>query len=342
MLQSFIMKITQKKTIISLLITLALTLTSCDFSDSSEQMIERSGLYFDTYVSITLYDTDNVNCADETLKICEKYDNLFSISKPDSDITKINNAGTESVTVDKDTCEMLSLAQKFSSECNGSFDVSIYPVSKLWDFHTKDGIVPSNTDIEKALEYIDFNNIIIDTDNNCVTKTDKNVQIDPGAVAKGYIADKIKEYLISCNIDKAVINMGGDLCILGSKTPNNGFKIAIKNPDSDESVLECLELNDISVATSGIYERCFTVNDTLYHHILDPKTGYPAATDIKSISIISDSSAYCDMVCTSCIVMGLNDSIKFIDNAPNIEAVILDTSNNIHYSKGIAKYMPKQ
>lgn len=342
MLQSFIMKITQKTLISTTIILLLLILVSCDFPDNSVKRTERSGLYFDTYISITLYDTDDVKCADEALKICEKYDNLFSASKIGSDIYNINSAGTDPVHVDKDTCEMLELSQAFSQSCPDYFDLTIYPVSKLWDFHNADGFIPDSNDIKEAVQYVNFNDFSVDSKSQTVTKSNPDVQIDAGAVAKGYIADKLKEYLQSCQITKAVINMGGDLSIIGSKTNNSGFKIAIKNPNSDNDVLESLELSDICVATSGIYERCFEQNGKLYHHILDPHTGYPADTDIMSVSIISDSSAYCDMICTACIVMGLDNAMNYIENNPNIEAIILDTDGKLHYSGGIDKYLIKQ
>ncbi len=308
---------------------------------SSPVSSSRSGIYFDTIVNIDIYGApaeESEQILDECMNICDRYEKLFDKNSAGGDISKINSSDGKSVTVSEDTISLLGTALKYCDLTDGRFDITIYPVSALWDFHEENPSVPDDDKIKNALSHVNWHDLIVDEDNMTVTAKD-NVTIDAGAVAKGYIADRIADYLSACPLTGAVINIGGDIRLVGSKAENTPFTIGINDPFNKGSVAAALTLSDAAVATSGIYERAFTVNDTLYHHILDTKTGYPVDTDLESVTVITSDAVDADCLCTVCILLGSEKGMDLIENTADTEAVFIRKDASMIFSSDAAEYI---
>ena len=324
-----------------LFITTAFILSGCtSFGDNTHY--SKSGLYFDTIVSVDIYgcskDTaDSVlsNCTD----ICTRYENLFNKNIPSSDIARINSGSGTCVSVDHDTAILLSDSLKYCSLSDGAFDITVNPVSDLWDFHEGSEKIPDDDSLEKACSLVDYSKISVDTDNDTVTLENAGASIDVGAAAKGYIADKIAEYLKTEPITGAIINMGGDMRLIGTKSADELFTIGINDPFSKGVPTLALYLSDISVATSGTYERSFTAGGKRYHHILSTKTGKSVDTDIESVTVITDRALDSDCLCTVCIIYGYDKASALIESIPDTEAVFILSDKAVRYTSGAGRYI---
>ena len=177
---------------------------------------------------------------------------------------------------------------------------------------------------------------------NSVTLTDPEASVEVGSIAKGFVADRIAEYLNSESITGAIINMGGDMRLIGSKPDGDLFNIGIQDPFGSGSCTESLYISDMAVATSGTYERCFTANGKKYHHILDTATGYPVDTDIESVTVISDNAEDCDCLCTIAIIEGSQKALEIIEHTENTEAVIILSDKTVLHSSGANRYIRQQ
>ncbi len=299
-----------------------------------------SGIYCDTIINIDIYGAgkDSQTICDNCRNMCEHYQNLFDKNNPVSDIYAVNHSDSGKVSVDHDTALLLGKALVYSEKSDGLFDITIAPVSSLWDFHEENAHIPGDHEIMAALPLVDYTALSADPGNNTVTLK-KGMSIDPGGVAKGYIADRIAEYLLSCSITGAIINMGGDIRVIGTKPDNSMFSIGINDPFKDGTIGMALGISDMSVATSGIYERCFTSEGRTYHHILDPSTGYPVDTDIESVTVITESATDADCLCTLCILYGSEKAMELIENTEDTEAVMILTDNTMLTSSGASRFI---
>ena len=328
-----------KKVLITLLVVSLLPVSGCNTAMNSRYT--KSGIYFDTIVSVDIYgaakdDADRI--LSECMNLCDKYQQLFDESIQTSDIYRINTSGSDPVKVGHDTAVLLDKALDYSKLTGGRFDITIDPVSDLWDFHGDNACIPSHDLIADALKRVGYENITVDTVNDTVSiKGDASV--DVGAVAKGYIADRICEYLSSCPIEGAIINMGGDLRLTGTKNGRDRFDIGINDPFSQGSVMADLCLTDKAVATSGTYERCFTIGDRRYHHILDTATGFPVDTDVESVTVITDEAVSADCLCTVLIILGSEDGLDLIEKTSDTEAYIIKTDGSVMTSSGMGQYI---
>ena len=336
MKRSYLNKIISAIVLISCLLCQAFILTSCAGNKIIEPVASDTFISLDTVITVSLYKISGDNTMSyeavlsEAKKVCEKYNALFDPDDPSSDIYKINHAGGGNVNISEDTAYLIEKSLDLSLKTDGKIDISIYPLKLLWN----EGKVPSPDDINKALSHVDFNNIILDTDKNTVCLSDPEASIDLGFIAKGYIADKIKERLISCGVKSAIIDLGGNVQTIGSKPDNSTFNIGIKKPFSKNGeVIDTINVSDISVVTAGTYERYFEEDGKIYHHILDPSTGYPADSGIVSATIIYPESTTADALSTACIVLGYDKAVKLLDDHPLVKAVfVTDSGETLYYN----------
>ena len=300
-----------------------------------------SGMYFDTVVSIDLYGASSADAdtiLDQCMSICEHYQDLFDKNTITSDIAKINSASGSPVHVDHDTAMLTSRALEYSNMSEGRFDITIAPVTALWDFHEDIGKIPDPSDLKSACKLVNFKNVSVDTVNDTVTVSGGS-SIELGAAAKGYIADRIADHLQSCDISGAIINMGGDIRLVGEKPDGSPFVIGVNDPFNENSVTCALALCDMAVATSGTYERCFTIDGRKYHHIIDTSTGYPVRTDIESVTVITKSALDADCLCTVAILYGSKEAMKLIENSADTEAVFILDDGSMIMSSGAYAYI---
>lgn len=231
---------------------------------------------------------------------------------------------------------------EYSKKSDGRFDIAIEPVSSLWDFTVKKPTVPDEQKIEKALAYVDYQKIALDDQK--LTFQMPGMGIDLGGIAKGFIADELKAYLGKKGVKSAVIDLGGNVLCIGKKDPKTPFHIGIQQPFADRNeTIAAVSVDGLSIVSSGIYERYFKTEDgTLYHHILNPKTGYSYDNDLMAVTILSKKSVDGDGLSTSCFAMGKKEGLAFINNIDGVEAVFITKDEKMHYSKGFSKYLYKQ
>ncbi|WP_312371631.1 FAD:protein FMN transferase [Lachnoclostridium sp.] len=295
--------------------------------------ISKSSFKLNTVVSITLYDSQDESIIDEAFQLCDYYENLLSRTKKESEIYQLNEKAHNSYTVSDDTKELLTKGIHYSQLSNGAFDLTLEPLTSLWNFGSSEERLPSQDEIKEALTHIGYQYLTLD--GNTITFEKDGMGIDLGAIAKGYIADKMKEFLISKGVNSAIINLGGNILCVGEKPDGSAFKVGIQKPFKDRNeTIAVVEIRDLSVVSSGIYERFFTVDGKNYHHILNPATGYPYENDLTSVTIISKESVDGDALSTTCFALGLEKGMKLIESMPDTYAVFITSDYELHYTKG--------
>lgn len=308
--------------------------TFMKLTNNNANQLSKTGYYFDTKIDITIYGlpTKSANTIlDKAMDLCSYYEHLFSKTLEDTDIYRINTSNGSPTFVDAETINLISLACQYSEESNGIVDPSVGLLTDLWHITEEDFNLPSNEEINKAKEHINYNNILIDDANKTITLLDPQMKLDLGFIAKGYIADKLKELLISEGVSSALINLGGNILCINTKPDGSNFNIGVNDPKKPyENAIKTLSINNKSVVSSGDYERCVTIDDKLYHHIISIKNGYPAESNLSQVTIISDSSVEGDALSTICFILGSEEAKKYLsDNHPNIEAIFVDSSGQI-------------
>lgn len=323
-----------KKKFVFLICLALLCLTFCGCQSSQSSPISKSGVYLDTVITVTLYGTEKESILDHCLSLCESYEALFSRTMEGSDVYRMNHAGGQPTQVSPETARLIEKAISYSNISDGAFDCTIAPLSTLWDFKNNPGQVPSQEEIEAARSLVDYRTIQVSQ--TTVTLKNPSAAIDLGGIAKGYIADRLKDYLTSQGITSALINLGGNVLTIGSKPDGSPWNIGIQKPFAERNAsIASLKVTDQSLVTSGTYERYFTVGGTVYHHLLDPATGYPADTGLSSVTILSDDSIDGDALSTSCFVLGIDKGMELIESLPGVEALFVTSEDELLYSSGL-------
>lgn len=359
-----------KKYILFLVFSLILIL----FLLNSKKINLTSNIFLlDTNINITLYNVNDNdyynNLINNSESLISKFEYIFSKTLNNSELYIINNrTNNDFIKISVDLAYLFEASKYFYSISNNKFDVSLYDSIDLWTKARNNKVLPHNDDIKKSLttsnsfkykiyyknyeaysEYTYLKNII--SNNNYIELIDnlkkQNIELyikfddidskyDFGAIAKGYIADYIKFYLIQNNVKSAIINLGGNVLCIGKKNVFNNFKVGINKPFSKNEIIKAVEINDKSCVTSGIYERYFVTDDTnqIWHHIIDNSTGYPVYNDLCSVTIISNNSIIGDSLSTICMLNGITDSSKILEYFKeniddSIYAIFIDKNFNI-------------
>ncbi|MGI5894457.1 MAG: FAD:protein FMN transferase [Candidatus Merdivicinus sp.] len=297
--------------------------------------ISQSAFKLNTVVTITIYDSQDTSLLQNCMELCDHYEQIFSRTLPDSEIARLNRGELADAdgysTLSSDTAALIEEGLRYSARSDGAFDLTIGAVSSLWDFTSSERHVPSADSIEQALPYVGWEQLEFADENRLYMP--EGVKIDPGAIAKGYIADRLKEYLISEGVESATINLGGNVLCIGSKPGGDPFRIGVQKPFADRSeTVGILDITDCSVVSSGIYERYFEEDGKFYHHILDPATGYPCENSLSSVTIISESSVEGDALSTACFALGLEKGLELVESLPGVEAIFIEKDGTMHFS----------
>lgn len=312
------------KKYLSLCIIICLTAALlCGCHTKEDSAISKTGFYFDTVIQIVIYrDTDD-GLLDRCFQYCEEFENRVSRTVKDSEISQINEAGGEPVEVSDDTIKLLEQGILYGDLSGGVFDVTVAPLSTLWNFKDYTGDIPDKESITEALSHVNYKNIMID--GNTVRLKDPEAAIDMGGIAKGYMADRLKEFLLSEGVERGMINLGGNVLTIGKKEDGGNWNIGIRKPFADkQEVIMSVSVGDQSVVTSGSYERYFKTEDgRIWHHILDTKTGYPCDNELYSVTILSDSSVEGDALSTTCFALGLKKGMELIGRTDGVEAIFI-------------------
>lgn len=296
-----------------------------------------------TVSTIQIYDSTDYNILNGCFAIIDKYEKLFSRTLKESEVYRINHSDSNTVTISEELADILKLSLYYGEKTNGAFDISIAPLSSLWDFSSPEHrtSAPAVEDIEAACALINYADVSLNE--NTLTFAKNGMQLELGAVAKGYIADRVKDYLLENGVTSAIINLGGNVLLVGEKPDGSAFNVGIQKPFEDRNsvVVAISELRDVSMVSSGIYERYFyDIDGTFYHHILNPDTGYPCDTDLLQVTIISPDSATGDALSTSCFALGLEKGMELIHSLDNVYAVFMTMDGELHFSNGYLENIP--
>lgn len=306
----------------------------------NEESISNTYYNLGTINEVTLYDV-NKKTGEKILEECGSIlmdiDNKMSNTIKSSDVSKINkNAGKAYTKVSKDTYYVIKKSIEFSNISNDTFDISVGPLIDLWSIGTDNAKVPNKEEIENVLPLVDYSKILLNDENLSVKLSEKNMKIDLGGIAKGYAADKIYDYLKSENIKSAIINLGGNILTLGSKNNDQPFSIGIQDPTMPRgNSIGNIKVSNKSVVTSGIYERYIEKDNKIYHHMLNPHTGYPFENNLNSVTIVSDESIICDALSTTTFGLGLDSGMKLIESLDNVDAIFITKDKKIYLSSNL-------
>lgn len=318
------------------LMPIFILLLFCMLTGCGRKQIEVSQtfFYFDTSVTVTLYGTKNEQAhlqqvMQQVMQLCDSYEAMLSRTKEGSDIYRINHAAGEWTSVNQETVSLIYTALNYCDLTDGQIDITIAPVKDLWQLdaagHTLS--IPDKQSLAQALSHVSYRGVEID--GSKIRLSDPDAAIDLGFIAKGFIADEIKALLIAEKVDGALIDLGGNIAVLGEKPDGNAFRIGIQTPFADRgeysAVVEASDQPDhySAVVTSGVYERYAIYEDTLYHHVLDAHTGRPVQNHLYSVTILTASAVNADALSTTCLVKGLDWSLELISSLDGVDAIFI-------------------
>ena len=309
-------------------------LTACQNSDENKK-VSKDIFAMDTYMTVTAYGKNAENGVNKAVDEINRLETVLSAEKQESDIYKLNETG--SGTLSTDTKNIVSRALEINKTTNGAFDISIYPLMVKWGFTTQKYNVPSKNEISKLLKDVDSSKIIFDEKSGNI-KLKENMKIDLGGIAKGYTSSRVMQIFKECGVTSGLVSLGGNVQALGTKTDGTAWQIAIENPDKSSDYIGVVSVKDKAVITSGGYERYFEKNGKTYHHILDPETGYPAESGVKSVTIVSDDGTLADALSTSLFVMGKEKALDYWREHKNeFDTVLVEDNGDITITGGLEK-----
>lgn len=359
-----------------LILTLIIPQAGCGSNGENYQGIAKTGFYLDTVCTITIYGVDpdsdlgkKLSEADEegqqkrifqlitdAFLECDRCEKVLSKTISSSEISQINAAGGRAVTVSDMTAEVIEKGLEYGTLSNGVFDITIGKATDLWNFHDFQIEEASDSETEndkeadplpdpellkEAVSHVDYRKVKVDDDQ--VALQDPEMEIDLGGIAKGYIADHLTRWLEERGVVSAVIDLGGNIVAIGGKSagllelPKQNFTIGIKDPKSESGqLLGVFSCSDKTVVTSGTYERYVVKDGKKYHHILNPKTGWPADTDVDSVTIITEKNHAVDAdgLSTTCLALGVEKGTALMETIEGAEAVFVDLDGNMTSTSG--------
>lgn len=328
--------------VVALLLFLAVVIffyNRYSFTDSgNSQPITVTDYKLNTYVTVTIYDSTDTALLDECMALCDKYEMIFSRTNPESELYKLNHgmlphSADGYYTVSDELYEVISVGKKYSELSDDAFCIAMEPLTSIWNFSDGMDIVPDDAHIDTVLPFLNSADVLLRAPNE-MAFSNRGMGIDLGAIAKGYIADKMKEYLISKGVNSALIYLGGNVLCIGEKE-TGAFKIGIEKPfDTDSKPIAVVSVSDASVVTSGTYERYFEKDGKFYHHILDKTTGYPIENELTAVTIITPISTDADALSTTCFSLGLEKGMELLESLDDADGFFITDDGEYHYTEG--------
>ncbi len=314
---------------------LAGVLTGCSApAEEMQQPVERSLFAMNTYMTFTAYGEDAQAALQEAEECIQQVEGLWSVTDKDSEIYQANHSGGQPVTVSEETAEIISFALEMAQRTGGALDPTIYPVLTAWGFTTDSKQVPSQQQIAQLLEQVGYDRIQL---NGSELTVPDGMELDLGAVGKGYTADLVTEILRRHGVTSALISLGGNIQAIGSRPDGSDWRLGIRAP-WESGNLGVLTVSDAAVVTSGGYENYFDDEQgNIYWHILDPSTGYPADSGLQSVTIVGREGKMCDALSTALFVMGAQSAEQYWRENGGFEMLLVTDSGEILITEGIAE-----
>ncbi len=322
------------------ILILSVFASGCEQENNNKgDFLARTEFLMDTVMTVRIYDKQDDKILDKVFARLEEIEQRMSLTIESSDINKVNNnAGIGPVEINPDTYEVIARAQHFSELSKGEYDTTIGELVDLWDVKAEEkerDSIPSQEEIDKAKTLVDYKELEL-LEGNKVFLKKPGMKIALGSIAKGYAADEVRRILTENKVERAIIDLGGNLYVLGSKAEGTNWKIGIQDPFKPTGAYAgILEISDLSIVTSGDYERYFYYNGEKYCHIIDPYSGYPTNKDLTGITIISKRSMDCDALATSVFVMGLDKGMEFVKGIDGVEAIFITKDKSVYITDNL-------
>ncbi|NOY65602.1 MAG: FAD:protein FMN transferase [Nitrospirae bacterium] len=317
------------------LVSLILIIVLSGCNSNKERMFKKSEILMDTIVSITVVSKSKEKAEaaiDKAFKEIKRLERLLNFYSEESEIAEINkNSGMRPVKVSPETYEVVDISRTISEKTGGAFDITIGPISGLYDFVRKKR--PSLQEIHALIPLVGYKKMVLNPEERTVYLQKKGMKIDPGGIAKGYAADRAVEILKKEGIKAALVAIAGDIRCFGTKPDGGDWIVGIQNPRAGkgEDVFATIRLKDMAISTSGDYQRYFIEDGKRYHHILDPATGLPAR-GLISVSVVGPLATYTDSLATAVFVKGLTEGKRLAERM-GYHIVAVDRDGNIHISE---------
>ncbi len=294
-----------------------------------------------TRIAVEFWDEDKVHaeqCAEQVFNEMRRIDALMSPYKPNSELSRINQqAAGQAVRISEELFNLLEKALQMSQLSNGAFDITFSSVGHLYNY--REGIKPSEADIQQSLAAINFRHVLLNKTNRSVHFARSGVRIDLGGIAKGYAVDNGIAILAKCGIRGGLVSAGGDSRILGDRG-NRPWMMGVRHPRKKDAVAVMLPLSNTAISTSGDYERFFIEDGKRYHHIISPSTGKSVSTT-WSATVIGPDTTTTDALSTTLFVLGPEKGLQLVESLEGIDAVIIDAQGQMHYSSGLMPPTPE-
>ncbi|MCX7749527.1 MAG: FAD:protein FMN transferase [Clostridia bacterium] len=310
-------------------------LTAC--SNSQPVPVEKQGFYMGTFISEKVYGENAEKAAGEVMDKMKQIESSMTINAPGGEVNNLNmQSGNQKVNLSEETLYVLGKAKHFSTLSEGAFNVTVGPLVKAWGIFTQNPRVPEKGEISRLLSLVDDKDLTINEQEHWAKLSKKGQVVDLGGIAKGYAGDAAINIYKKYNIKSAYINLGGNVVVLGSKPDGTPWKVGIQNPRAQNGVyMAVLSVKDKAVVSSGDYERYFEKDGIRYHHIIDPKTGYPADSDLIGTTIVADLSIDADALSTATFVLGLEKGMRLAQSIEGVEAVFITKDKKVYATKGL-------
>ncbi len=319
-----------------LVFILPLLVLSC--SNGKKTPESRIEFLLGTTCGVTIHDNPSTKTLDKVFRRIKEIEERMSVNLESSEVSAINgNAGKSPVAVSEETYKVVATALKFAALSGGAFDPSIGPVVGLWGIGTERARLPKPEEIAAALKAVDYRKVKLSEADRSVFLTEAGMALDLGAIAKGWAADEAARVLRENGVGKAIIDLGGNIFVLGSHPGNRPWRIGVQNPDKSRGkYIGIVQAEDLAVVTSGIYERFFIGSDgRRYHHILDTKNGYPVSNGLTSVTVIARDSTSADALSTALFSLGLERGLALAESLDGVEAAFITEGDVVHVTKGL-------
>ena len=341
------MTITQKNkhTIWGTLVLISLILVGCGSKEEEVTLLETpydtNAFLMGTYVSLRIYDEGKEEVLDLAVERISELADKITTNDPNSEMDQVNAAaGVEAVEVSADVFPLIEIADNYSKVTNGGFDYVIGPITDMWRIGFDDARVPEPAEIEAVLPLVDHELVELDKEKYTIFLQEPGMKIDLGAIAKGYIADEVKKLFVENGVTTAIIDLGGNVVVMGD-SPNRedgGFNVGVQDPfDSRGTYVAALNLQNQSIVTSVIYERYIEQDGEIYHHLMNPETGYPFENELASVTIISSDSIDGDALSTVAFGFGLEAGLEYVNDYENIEAIFITKDRDVYTTNGLSE-----
>ncbi len=302
---------------------------------AQKEPYKREMFALDTIISFTIYNGNAQEVSELSEELIKTLEKQLSVTDENSEINRMNNA-SEPVKVSQDTFNVMKTACEVYELSEGSLDPTIYPIVKLWGFTTGENRVPTSNEIQKTIPLVNASVIVLNESNLTIT-VPKKTELDLGAVAKGYISQKVKELMKENGVESAVLSFGGNIQTIGQKN-GEPWKIGVKYPFTQDSFI-ILDIGETAIITSATDQRYFTHDGKSYHHIIDPKNGYPVENGTLSVTVVCKDGTKADALSTALFVMGQKRAEEYWRKNGGFEYLLLDDNSNVYVTSGLKNKM---